>query len=349
VQLPILTINNDPILIKWLHAKFYIGRIVMQISAQDLMMRYLDRYAKSWPEEIRAEERNKLEHEVQELYQTKLAQGIHEFKAVEDVLNELGDPRELAAKKAGKSKGLLKGVYYKSFVRTLPAILWATIAIYLIISIAFFAVTLNSCMEKIVFLREYDIVEATMYASLITFIVYLVMDKTQIPIKGQEWTVADLMPSQTDKNRISRVKTVLSLLINAFAMILLMYLPELLVRIASVSASGFISEVLVQANPNWQGLWPWIMIFFSVIILESIVRLVHPRWDKLIFAANIVTNLLAFGSAALFFFNVVKIAVIKSYLDAMNQKVSAITVIGLFAIVLILDTWTVYQRTLTDD
>ena len=95
----------------------------MQISAQDLMMRYLDRYAKNWPEEVRAEERNELAHELQELYQTKLAQGVHEFKAVEDVLNELGDPQELAAKNAGKSKGLLKGVYYKSFVHTLPAIL----------------------------------------------------------------------------------------------------------------------------------------------------------------------------------------------------------------------------------
>lgn len=321
----------------------------MQISAQELIMRYLDVYAKEWPEEVRTEERDRLAREIQELYQTKLAQGVHELKAIEDVLNELGDPQELAAKEAGRNKGLLRGIYYKSFVRTLPAILWATTSIYLIIAIAFFAVTLNSGMEKIVFLREYDIVEATIYASLITFIVYLVMDKTQIPIKGQGWTVADLMPSWTDKYRISRVKTAISLLINAFAMILLIYLPELLGRITSSSASDFISEVLVQANPNWQSLRPWIMIFFSVIIVESIVRLIHPCWDKLIFATNIVTNLLAFGSAALFFLNVVKITVVKTYISAMNQKVSAITVISLFAIVLVLDTWTVYQKTLRDD
>ena len=168
-------------------------------------MRYLDVYAKEWPEEVRTEERDRLAREIQELYQTKLAQGVHELKAVEDVLNELGDPQELAAKEAGRNKGLLRGIYYKSFVRTLPAILWATTSIYLIIAIAFFAVTLNSGMEKIVFLREYDIVEATIYASLITFIVYLVMDKTQIPIKGQGWT-ADLMPSRTDKYRSPELK-----------------------------------------------------------------------------------------------------------------------------------------------
>ena len=152
----------------------------MQISAQELIMRYLDVYAKEWPEEVRTEERDRLAREIQELYQTKLAQGVHELKAIEDVLNELGDPQELAAKEAGRNKGLLRGIYYKSFVHSACYSLGYNF--YLIIAIAF-AVALNSGMEN--GLPENTILlKQTIYAS-ITFIVYLVMDKTQIPIKGQ--------------------------------------------------------------------------------------------------------------------------------------------------------------------
>ena len=318
----------------------------MDISAQELISRYLAQYAQELPKESRDDERRELESNIEDMVQTRIEQGMNERHAVEDVLSELGDPKDLAAETAGKTGGFLSlsGQYYKSFITTLPLVIFWTFVIYLMLSLLFFTLSIISGMEKLVFFNDYSLVEAVIYAGFITFIIYLVLEKAKIPLRGKAWSVEDLKKDQLAANYISRRCTTLLLLFAVAMQVLLIFLPDLLLRFTTGSNQEFIRESLLRGEVNWPSLLPYLTVFFGIIIIEQVYRLIHPKWDKSTLIVNIVINIASVAALILFSLRVIEMEVIKTYVDSYSRSTSLTSVILLLVLIFALDSWSVFRK-----
>ncbi len=269
------------------------------MSESKLIERYLSVMAEHLPAKERAEVANEMRANIMDM--------LPELPSDEDVrivLEKLGDPVSLANEYYKDRKHILGLSVYNSYISVLKLVVGIVAIVF-----AFFSLMGNLFGEPgpntvgaatgFTVDMIIDIFSAAFQGALIAFawvtVIFIVLDRTGVnssnPFRRKSWTINDLpQPSTSDKGKISRVETIIGLLLTIFFTVLLLTKPQLVGWYEE--ANGVL--VLRESFFNIQQLHFYsfaITMFAALKFILSIYQYIVKRWNLPMAIFNAVDNI----------------------------------------------------------
>ncbi|MEO5886293.1 MAG: hypothetical protein ABIQ77_01400, partial [Anaerolineales bacterium] len=256
-----------------------------------LIDRYIAEVGRHLPEKDRAD----IEAEIRTLLEDMLEERGHQTgtpshdKVVTEVLEQLGDPRRLAAKYTPSRRYLIGPAWYDIYINTLKRILFTALPV--VATVAFIVALTKDPMDfgnavGPVFDRMIDIGIGIVFWVTVGFIIAERSDANPNEsgsAKSGAWTVAQL-PKLPKNRQISIAETLTNIVfITGFtAWIVLPF----------IQAQG--NEAVPFINPE---LWQiWLPVFFVLVILtliHEVFKLIIGNWTPALMITNVILCLVS--------------------------------------------------------
>lgn len=275
----------------------------MNEKEQELMNRYIYEVIRRVPRSQRGEITMELEELIGDMYDAGKG-------TMEEILMELGDPKELA-KKYQNFKGYLIGPeYFDNYYWILKIVLLAVGVSGILSEVVRYNYVNFHFMDWSVEILFNTLVSMSTSFAMVT-LVFAVLEYLQIKVdvrKEEKWSLDQLQsnvhtdeiytwnptklsPVPNKKAMISRGGTVVSVVFIMILSVLLAYTPELFG--AYVFDSGKLTYTIPIFNlDKWSILCPLILGTLGLSFIDEIIKLVSGCYCKLVLVSNIITNVL---------------------------------------------------------
>jgi hypothetical protein len=258
-----------------------------------LVDRYIAEVGRHLPEKDRAD----IEAEIRSMVEDMLDERSHQAsnrvddRLITDVLEQLGDPRLLAAKYAPPKRYLIGPGWYEIYIKTLQRVLFTALPI---IAVVTFVLTLtqnpldfiNAAGEAVG-----SVIDIGLQILFWTTLVFVFLERSDaIPNESlspdaRKWTVAQL-PELPRKRQISTVETVINIATILFV----------LIWIALPFAIGRFRGDPVPVPFLHPNLWNfWLPIFFVLMgltLVHEVFKLKVGNWTPALTATNVILGLI---------------------------------------------------------
>lgn len=305
-----------------------------------MIERYIYAVTKRLPEKFR----NRTADELRALIEQKMVQmdrGLSGEEKINQVLLDLGSPREMAKRYNGKERYLIGPRYFDSYLFVLKIILFAVfigVTVTTGLSILFSAESIGEAISGYMV----SLIAAVLQAAAWVTGVFAFLEYREIAIdivKEENWEPKKLPPLPQEKARIHRSETAFSIIFTALFLTLFVFKPEFVGIYYKIGdESNFIG--LFELDPYT----PFKMIVFLIFALSIFADLFKISKGAWTIQVAIVTMMLNALSAAFSIFIIVKkqiwnpemIAAFESYglisfdrlITLIILSIIAITVIG---------------------
>jgi hypothetical protein len=247
---------------------------------KEYLARYVHAVTKRLPENMRAEVKEELEANINDMLPEK-----YNEDELEAVLRKLGNPRELANNYRTKQRYVISPLYYDDYIYTLKivAIILGTIALVFGSIDAVIQSQNLGIMETIELIFE-KIVGGVSQAILQAFtwvtIIFWIIDYASINAKRKsEWKLSDL-PDLPKPNvtKIGRTGTVIGLIIGtvfhvSFIVILMRYVDVIAIYVDGVRIVGILNEATVTP------FIPYFIISAALMVIVGLFKLSYGQWN----------------------------------------------------------------------
>lgn len=297
----------------------------MNNREQEMIRRYLSDFEKHLPPNQREELLQEIEGLILEMV---------EDESVESVLDTLGDPQLLAREYTGAPSALISGPYYLAFRKYLPTVLISGALVFIALQV--FKLLARVLTDNPTAFSELPGILSLLITAFGVFVIVLALLERKNVALGK-WSPAQLLSEAYDPKFISRTHSLLGFAFAAAGILFLLFTPRVLVMLQPYEGSADIPAMIESSWPQWISLWPYAAGIIAILFAELLVRLVHPRWDRVTFFANVLANLASLGVLTALTLHV-------SQWTGMGRFYYPLLLLAAIAFFYLLDTWSVYKK-----
>lgn len=292
----------------------------MSESEKDLAERYIYEVVRRLPKEQRDEIRMELLGLISDM--------AEEGRTMEDILMELGDPKEFARRYRGENQCLIGHEYYDNYIWVMKIVLICVMASVVISafintlldshfafnhmlsgSIDFFAELISEIISD-------TVISAAAAIGIVT-VVFALLERGKVKIEIQErkkwsvenlkeavkeekqhkaaekekfyWTPGQLKPVPDKRSIISRGDCVAGIIFAVIFMAILCFIPELLGYF--VMKNDSIVKIIPVFNMSvWHTVLPLLIISMIVSLTDEIIKLVYGRYCRPVVVSCVICN-----------------------------------------------------------
>ncbi|MHA6530508.1 HAAS signaling domain-containing protein [Paenibacillus sp. BAC0078] len=283
----------------------------------DQIKRYIHEVTRQLPEQQRSEIGKELEGLIGDMLEERLQDGSPgAAKDVEEVLLELGNPRQLADRYRGSSRYLIGPELFAPYVSVLKIV---CIAIIIAITVEF---AITSIIQPV---HQPELTESGMLDRFVNYIADLFMGGlqgfTSVTIifglieytglrKGKagfnskkDWHPSQLPPLPTEHSKIRRSEPVAGLIFTILFGVLFTTISIDWLGAWRFRDGGGMSIVPLFDGGIFRGYLPLIWVFLAASIIRDTLKIIVGKWTETLVIFNIVISILGFGLALLMFTN----------------------------------------------
>ncbi|WP_019909052.1 HAAS signaling domain-containing protein [Paenibacillus sp. HW567] len=283
----------------------------------ELIKRYIHEVTRQLPEQQRGEIGKELEGLVGDMLEERLQDGSPATaKDVEEVLLELGNPRQLADRYRGSGRYLIGPELFAPYLSVLKIV---CIAIIIAITVEF-AITsitqpvhqtgfsgsgmLDKFVDYIADLFVGGLQGFTSVTIIFGLIEYTGLRKGKADFNSKkDWHPSQLPPLPTEHNRIRRSEPVAGLIFTILFGVLFTTISIDWLGAWRFRDGGGMSIVPVFDRGIFQGYLPLIWVFLAASMIRDTLKIIVGKWTETLVIFNIVISILGFGLALLMFTN----------------------------------------------
>lgn len=271
------------------------------MNPQELIERYLYEVTRRVPRSQRKE----IEMELRELIGDM--QESNETKPVEELLLELGDPKEFAKKYKDEKQYLIGPDYYEDYSFILKIVMisiWISVLVSALVNHLFMADTAISAVDYAKeFFRNFfgNLISNFITGSLGGFgavtLIFAIMERNHLRFEQKlsqnsftnpVWSPKDLPPIPSDNAVIKRGETAVGIVFILIFCSLLIAAPELFGYYQKTEDS-FVS-ICVFNLEQWGKILPVILLSMGIGLIDEIIRLVMGRYCNAVAISNLIAN-----------------------------------------------------------
>lgn len=254
----------------------------MKHLESELVDRYLYDVVKRLPENQRKDIEEELRTVIEDMLEERAEDGKSFDETIKDILGELGNPAELAAKYRGTEQHLIGGEYYPLYCQILKIVLIcvaAGMAVSGVIS-AFVHVDAQSVQGFIYSIQD-DIINfvaipsALMQAFAIVTLIFFIMERNQVKFKDGKtnWSLKDLPQIPAKKATISKADCIVGIVFGVLVSVMFICAPELMGAWLTKS-NGEVVAISIFNLAIWDKVLPWFLLCFFIGIIDDLTKLV---------------------------------------------------------------------------
>lgn len=241
-------------------------------------------------------QREEIQLELQELISDMMER---EGAQIEEVLTELGNPKDFAQKYNGEQQYLVGSEYYGDYCWVMKIFLGSTVGLNLAAAI-FQGALFPEHLLRAGFYSDtiLNILISLMGGfGLITFI-FAVLERQNVKFKIWEekewsveqlksWTPAILPPVPDKKARISRGDCVVGIVCTVLFGIALVFAPEWMLRLGD----GEVKVVFPFNLEIWHIILPILLVDLCISLINEIIKLIAGRYCMVVMASQLVSGI----------------------------------------------------------
>lgn len=276
-----------------------------QKNQNELIERYLYDVTRRLPEKQRADIENELRTLIEDMLAEYEGNGKAENENIRTVLEELGDPANLALKYRDGADHLIGGKYYPMYCQVLKIVL-ICVAVGMGISaiVSFFvtagsngADTVNAVVETVEkgFINVASIPGALLQAFAWVTLVFFLMERNQVKLDGTDavWSIGNLPPVPSKKAVISRGDSIVGIIFGVLFMVLFICAPEFAGAWVKSVTTGDMVAISVFNLSIWNRILPLLIISFALGIIDEVVKLIVGCYNLTVMYVSIFCNIVS--------------------------------------------------------
>lgn len=271
-----------------------------------LIERYVNAVLRRIPEGQRTDIGQELRGLIDDMLEERCCGQMPTKEQVEEVLNELGNPAEMARKYRGQDKHIIGEQYYDMYWKVLKIVLIVQAAVFagywtirLILNLA--KASLSADVEdliKIPFMGVegfWDLIPMLLAAVGAVTIVFMIIEYRDVKLNKQTeaWTVAKLPVEPAGGKPIKRLDSIVDLIFAVIFLAILCAAPEF-VGAWVKKADGTFRGISIFNMNIYYSILPWIALGLILGMLRNIVILCVPRYTPGVSAVIYVTEIARF-------------------------------------------------------
>ncbi len=264
----------------------------------------INRYIYAVTRELPEKSRKEIANELKELIDDMLGgmnQAMSAEEKIEQVLRELGNPKELANRYRGKARYLIGPKYFDKYLFVLKAV---ALAIFIGISVALGMKAIFSPESAAEMIGGYisTLFNAILQGAAWVTGIFAILEYngafTETDIDEDTWVPAELPILPEKKALISRGESIFSIIFITIFLQLFFIAPQIIGLYYKVGTNE-LSFTRLFNIAELTAFKPIIFIIFAINILIELIKLIKGRWTVKIAA---ITSMLSVISAALFIY-----------------------------------------------
>jgi hypothetical protein len=258
----------------------------------EMMERYIYAVVHKLPEQQRAEIEKELRGLIEDMLEERCGGNSPTPLDVEQVLLELGNPRELAAKYRGYASYLIGPRYFYAYLTVLKMVGFALLI----------GVTIASVVNALVHSQigigsatEYigALVNAGMQGFLWITIIFAIIERQSLQ-KGEHsntkpWSPSELPPLPNKATRIKPKEPIISIIFSVFFFIMLLSFLDL-IAVYLVDGNG-IRTVVPLFTDSLRSYYPVLFVMVGLSILQQSLKLIIGRWTRKLAIYNLLCSI----------------------------------------------------------
>lgn len=258
----------------------------------EMMERYIYAVVHKLPEQQRAEIEKELRGLIEDMLEERCGGNRPTPQDLEQVLMELGNPRELAAKYRGYASYLIGPRYFYAYLTVLKMVGFALLI----------GVTIASVVDALVH-SEMGIGSATEYIGALfnvgmqgflwITIIFAIIERQSLQ-KGEHsnakpWSPSELPPLPNKATRIKPQEPIISIIFSVFFFIMLLSFLDL-IAVYLVDANG-VRTVIPLFTETLRSYYPVLFIMVGLSILQQSLKLIIGRWTRKLVIYNLLCSI----------------------------------------------------------
>lgn len=269
----------------------------------EMIDRYIYGVTQKLPQAQRKDIADELRGLIEDMLEERVGGGNITKSDVEEVLLELGSPRELADKYRGKKKYLIGPELFEPYILVLKIVL---IVVSASIGLAFLVqIILNpgSILEHFIDMIVSVVTGLPMAFGWTTFsfaMVGLSGEMKKKDLMGKEWHPSDLPPIPDEKRRIKRSEPITGIIFYAVFIVLLAFSSDYFG--IWVFRDEFTGVVPLLNEQTYGTYLFFILVIFGFGIIKEVIKLVSGKWTYKLAVYTTIVNAVSMA-AVLFMIN----------------------------------------------
>ncbi|SHF70407.1 HAAS signaling domain-containing protein [Ornithinibacillus halophilus] len=263
----------------------------------EIINRYVYAVVRRLPQKQRDDIANELRVLVEDMVEERTQEGVSTDEIVEEVLMELGSPKQLADKYRGSKRYLIGPDYFESYFSINKIVL---LAVSIALGVVFAIETIINPLEILDHFIGLIVSIFTIVPSSIGWItiVFVLIEHLGV-IKGEDvnlekdWHPSNLPPVPNEKKQIKQSEPIFGIIFLIFLIVAFtvsnQYIGVYLVNDNEFSTIPFFHKGSLSAY------LPIIVIVLGLLIMKEIFKLVLGRWTIKLAFYNLITNVITFA------------------------------------------------------
>lgn len=263
----------------------------------EMINRYIYAVTQKLPQSQRGDIADELRGLIEDMLEERAASGDIKEKDVEDVLVELGNPRELADKYRGTKKYIIGPNLFDPYILVLKIVL---IVISSLIGVTFIIQTILNPMSILDYFVDMIIALVTMLPMAFGWTTFwfamgeLYDESKKKELSEQTWTPSDLPPIPDEKRQIKRSESIVGIIFYTIMIVFLAFSSDYFgVWLFRDEFNGVIPFLNEQTYPSYL---LFILLVLGLGILKEFLKIITGKWTYKLAAYNTILNVISFAA-----------------------------------------------------
>ncbi len=242
---------------------------------------YINECVKHLPKKHRKDVQTELQSEITSMIERFMENGDDQATAIDQVLNEMGDPKKLADQYLDRKAYLIGPMYYPTYLKVVKIVV---LAVSIGLTVAFMVGALFNGATIVDFVRYISGMfnAGLMVVAWITVIFALIErnEKKLVELPAEDdWTVKDLPKSKDYKQKSDRIEGVMGLVFVSIMVVLFNFELDMLAVYNVVD--GQFQQIAPIFNQQTVDQWLlWFNIGFALSIISNLIKAASIRHSK---------------------------------------------------------------------
>lgn len=263
----------------------------------EIIDRYVYAVTKHLPQTQREDITKELKSLIYDMQEERNSELGNENVIVRDILEELGDPKQLAESYRDNKRHLIGPKLFDSYVAILKIVVFAiaiaSVTTFVIEIVTGSAQLLDNVSSTIIFFISTSIGGFAWVTIIFGFIEYYAGDCDGIKMNhNKPWRPDDLPPIPHPKREIKRYQSVIAILFNVFAMIMFLFFAQYIGAIVSIDGESTIIPFLNEVTFSENALFIYFILGMS--ILMECIKIIAGKWTLKLAWFTTLINLITF-------------------------------------------------------
>ena len=270
-----------------------------------LIEKYVAAVLRKIPENQRADIGQELRGMIDDMLEERFPGEETTREQAESILNELGDPAEMARKYRGQDKHVIGEQYYDMYWKVLKLVLMIQAAVWagcwtIRIILHLMKATMQMNVEDFILIPFtgdglWDLIPQLLASVGAVTLVFMLIEYHHVKVgrPAEAWTVAKLHTEPSGGKPIKRADSIVSLVFTTIFLTVLCAAPEFLGAWVKEADESFRGISIFHMKTFYQIL-PWFILAFGMKMVRDVVILCVPRYTPGVCAVIYITEILSF-------------------------------------------------------